>query len=176
MKRITALIALLVCGAPGFAAETAVKKSPYYRPHRAAGVQPRQSGGTVIVNAASYESGVSPGGLATIFGNDLTTVSGVVLAGSNPLPTHLAGVQVFVSGIPAPIYGIAYANGQDQISIQVPYDAPTGPGAAEIEVVDQGAEVADFSYLITELNPNKNGSSDEVLRKSWTKASASATI
>jgi uncharacterized protein (TIGR03437 family) len=51
---------------------------------------------------------------------------------------------VLVSGIPAPIYGIAYANGQDQISIQVPYEAPTGPGAAEIVVIDQGATVADF--------------------------------
>ena len=58
--------------------------------------------------------------------------------------TNLAGVQVFVSGIPAPIYGIAFAGGQDQISIQVPYAAPTGPGAAEIQVVDEGTMVADF--------------------------------
>jgi uncharacterized protein (TIGR03437 family) len=106
--------------------------------------QPRQNGGPVIVNAASYEPGISPGDLATIFGQDLTTVSSVVLAQSNPLPTRLAGVQVLVSGIPAPIYGIAYANGEDQISIQVPYESPTGPQAAEIQVYDQGSLVADF--------------------------------
>ena len=69
---------------------------------------------------------------------------GVVLAESNPLPTHLAGVTVLVSGIPAPIYGIAYADGEDQISIQVPYEAPTGSNAVEVQVIDQGLQVADF--------------------------------
>jgi uncharacterized protein (TIGR03437 family) len=49
-----------------------------------------------------------------------------------------------VSGFSAPIYGIAYANGEDQISIQVPYEAPTGSGAAEIQVYDFGTLVADF--------------------------------
>ena len=98
----------------------------------------------MAVNAASYESGVSPGGLVTIFGEDLTMVSGVVLANSNPLPIQLSGVEVAVSGKLAPIYGIAYANGEDQISIQVPYETPTGPGAAEIQVYDEGTLVADF--------------------------------
>ncbi|HEX5228527.1 MAG TPA: hypothetical protein VFW44_12485, partial [Bryobacteraceae bacterium] len=123
-------------------------KMPFFRPHYnkrvASHLKPHQSSGTVIVNAASYEEGISPGGLATIFGQDLTTVSGIVYANSDPLPLHLAGVEVDVSGIPAPIYGIAYAGGQDQISIQVPYDAPTGPSAAEIQVFDQGDLVADF--------------------------------
>jgi uncharacterized protein (TIGR03437 family) len=151
MKRIAAIVAILVVGtAPSFAGESSlkVKKTPYYRPHynarKANGAKPRQGGDTVIVNAASYEEGISPGGLATIFGDNLTTVSDVVLANSDPLPDHLAGVQVFVSGFAAPIYGIAYANGQDQISIQVPYEAPTGAGAAEIQVMDFGTVVADF--------------------------------
>jgi uncharacterized protein (TIGR03437 family) len=151
MKLIATMVAILVaCTAPSFAGESSlkIKKTPYYRPHynarKATGAKPRQSGDTVIVNAASYEEGISPGGLATIFGDNLTTVSDVVLSNSNPLPINLAGVQVFVSGLPAPIYGIAYANGQDQISIQVPYDAPTGAGAAEIQVMDFGTVVADF--------------------------------
>jgi minor extracellular serine protease Vpr len=67
-----------------------------------------------------------------------------VLAQTNPLPTRLAGVEVFISGFPAPIYSIAYANGEDQISIQVPYEAPTGPRAAEIQVFDENSLVADF--------------------------------
>jgi hypothetical protein len=87
---------------------------------------------------------VSPGALATIFGSDLTSVSGVVVANSNPLPTHLANIEVLVSGIPAPIYSIAYANQEDQISIQVPYDAPTGPQAAEITIYDGNTLTADF--------------------------------
>jgi uncharacterized protein (TIGR03437 family) len=151
MKLLATMVAIFVaCTAPSFAGESSlkIKKTPYYRPHynarKATGAKPRQSGDTVIVNAASYEEGISPGGLATIFGDNLTTVSDVVLSNSDPLPIHLAGVQVFVSGFPAPIYGIAYANGQDQISIQVPYEAPTGPGAAEIQVLDFGTVVADF--------------------------------
>src|SRR5262249_35765493 len=44
----------------------------------------------------------------------------------------------------APIYSIAFANGEDQISIQVPYDAPTGPAAAEIQVFDGNSLTADF--------------------------------
>jgi minor extracellular serine protease Vpr len=151
MKRFATWVAILAtCVATSFAGESSVRlqKTRFFRPHynarKASAAKPRASGGAVIVNAASYESGISPGGLATIFGDNLTTVTGIVYAYANPLPDELAGVQVFVSGIPAPIYGIAYADGQDQISIQVPYAAPTGPGAAEIQVVDEGTTVADF--------------------------------
>jgi minor extracellular serine protease Vpr len=141
------IAALAICVAPSFAGESVVHKTPFYRPHSTRHVspaKPHDTGDAVIVNAASYESGISPGALATIFGDNLTMVSGTVLAESNPLPTNLAGVNVMVSGFPAPIYGIAYADGEDQISIQVPYEAPTGPGAAEIQVFDEGTLVADF--------------------------------
>ena len=150
MKLLATMVAILAVCLPSFAGESSLKskKTPYYRPHynarKAIGVHPRQSGDTVIVNAASYEEGISPGGLATIFGDNLTTVTGILYAYANPLPDELAGVQVFINGIPAPIYGIAYAGGQDQISIQVPYAAPTGHNAAEIQVVYQGTTVADF--------------------------------
>jgi minor extracellular serine protease Vpr len=164
MKLFATVVALFAAGAASsFAGESSLhtkSKTPYYRPHpfvrnarakphgssvrSAVRNHPRDVGDATIVNAASYEEGISPGALATIFGTDLTTVSGIVYADSNPLPTHLAGVDVVVSGLSAPIYGIAYANGQDQISIQVPYDAPTGAGAAEIQVYDQGDLVADF--------------------------------
>ena len=135
---------MFACAPSGLCQAPSVKKVPYYRARDRTTANPKQSGSVSIVNAASFEAGISPGGLATIFGEDLTTVNGVVLANSNPLPTLLAGVQVFISGLPAPIFAIAFANGEDQISIQVPYDAPTGPGAAEVEVVDHGSEVADF--------------------------------
>lgn len=152
MRPFATVVAIVfVCSVPGFAAENAPKiaQRPFYRPHysarKATGVKPRASGATVIVNAASYEPGVSPGDLATIFGEDLTNVSGIVLAGTDPFPTRLGAVQVFVNGIAAPIYGIAYANGQDQISIQVPYETPVGPNAADIQVYNQGLIVADFA-------------------------------
>jgi uncharacterized protein (TIGR03437 family) len=148
MKPSILLIAILAtCVAPSFAGENSAHKTPFYRPRSSRRVnhaKPRDVGDAVVVNAASYESGISPGGLATIFGDNLTTVSGIVFGDTNPLPTNLMDVEVDVSGVPAPIYGIANQNGQDQISIQVPYEAPTGPGAAEIQVYDQGTLVADF--------------------------------
>src|ERR1700693_3011893 len=148
MKSFAFMIAALaMCVAPSFAGESSAHKTPFYRPYssrRVSSAKPRQTGDAVIVNTASYESGISPGALATIFGQNLTMVSGTVLANTNPLPTRLAGVEVFVSGYSAPIYGIAYTGGEDQISIQVPYEAPTGPGAAEIQVFDEGVLVADF--------------------------------
>ena len=144
---VLTIAALTMCVAPTFAGESVVHKTPFYRPHsnrRVSPAKPRDTANAVIVNTASYESGISPGALATIFGDNLTMVSGTVLADANPLPTNLAGVEVVVSGTSAPIYGIAYAGGEDQISIQVPYEAPTGPGAAEIQVFDEGMLVADF--------------------------------
>ncbi|HXS95177.1 MAG TPA: hypothetical protein VN736_11265 [Candidatus Limnocylindrales bacterium] len=118
--------------------DAAKQKQRYYRPRGAGPVAPRQSGEPVVVNAASFLLGICPGALATVFGQDLTTVSGQVLANSNPLPTKLAGVEVDVNGVPAPIYSIAFANGQDQISFQVPYHTDTGPGAALVEIFDFG--------------------------------------
>jgi len=99
--------------------------------------------GTVVTNAASYLVGVSPGGLATVFGNNLTDVTGVVYANSNPFPLELANVRVYVNGVGAPIFSIAYANGEDQISFQVPWETNTGLGAAEVAVYDYGTLVAD---------------------------------
>jgi minor extracellular serine protease Vpr len=94
---------------------------------------------------------VSPGTLATIFGQNLSDVSGVVLAGGNPLPTQLAGVRVLVNGIPAAIFSIAYANGEDQISFQVPFEVATGPNAAEVQVLLHNFQVADvFTDSFTE--------------------------
>ena len=132
------------CATPGFAGPAAVNKTPYYRVRGGTALKPRQNGGTAIVNAASFLEGISPGGLATIFGENLTTFSGVAIAQTNPLPDQLGGVQVLVNGIPAPLYSVADVNGEDQISLQVPYEAPTGPKAAEIQVIDEGAVVADF--------------------------------
>ncbi len=117
-------------------ATSATLSTPHYRDRASAAVRPRAGNSAVAVNAASFENGISPGGLATIFGSDLTSVSGVVVAPRLPLPTILADVSVLVDGVPAPIYSIAFANGEDQISIQVPYDTRTGPGAVLVEVFD----------------------------------------
>ena len=120
-------------------------KLRYFRPAPgAAPTEANQTGKAVatpqiaVVNSASYLTGICPGGFATIFGNNLTDVSGVVIATTNPLPLVLSNVSVLVNGTYAPLFSIAYANGQDQISFQVPYGAATGPGSIFIEVLDYG--------------------------------------
>lgn len=128
---------------PGVAANS---KSPqkFFRP-KAAVQKPHDAGQTVVVNAASYLPGVSPGGLATVFGTNLTDVNGVVPATTNPFPTTLANVSVTVNGVPAPIFSVAYANGEDQISFQVPWATPVGQAAADIQVFDYNNLVANLT-------------------------------
>jgi len=106
--------------------------------------KPFDASGAVIVNAASYLPGISPGGLATIFGQNLSSVSGTVVANTNPLPLALANVEIDINGRPAPIFSVSYSGGQDQISFQVPYRTETGPRAAEVQVYNSGSLVADF--------------------------------
>ncbi len=142
MKRLTPAIFLLTATI-AFAADPPAK-FPFYRQGAAsasvAGLQ--ASNDPVVVNAASYLPGVSPGGLATVFGRDLSNVSDIVVASGDRLPTVLAGVSVIVNGLYAGLFSVAYANGQDQISFQVPWETPTGPGSARIEVLFNGNSVA----------------------------------
>lgn len=137
--------ALLIAAVPfaAYAAEATpaaapVKKQPFYR-QRATNPGKKATGGPVVANAASYLPGVSPGGLATIFGTNLTTLNNgeSVSAGTNPFPTQLAGVSVLVNNVVAPIFSLSYSQGQDQISFQVPYETVTGPGTVDIQVLNQ---------------------------------------
>jgi uncharacterized protein (TIGR03437 family) len=146
LKHLFVLLPLLVCVAPVSAQTDSVPATPhnrYFRPDSARSAPRLQAPGDVaIVNSASFLPGISPGGLSTIFGHNLTDVIGVLVATSNPLPVEFAHVSVLINGVYAPIYTIAYANGEDQISVQVPYSTRTGYGAARVEVLDYGQTVA----------------------------------
>lgn len=134
------LIGMVSCSC--LAAATPQLSQPYYPSKSVARLTPHASG-TVVVNAASYLPGVSPGGLATAFGANLSDVNGTIVAGTNPFPLVLADVSVTVNGVPAPIFSVAYAGGQDQISFQVPWGTITGIAAANVKVYDYGQKVAD---------------------------------
>jgi uncharacterized protein (TIGR03437 family) len=149
LKLTVALTCCLVFGGclPASADQVTATSPVKVKHFRSAGVKtPRASapGDVAIVNSASFLPGISPGALCTIFGHDLTDVTGVVVADTDPFPTQLANVSVVINGVYAPIYTIAYANGEDQISVQVPYETPTGTGAAQIQVLDYGDVVADI--------------------------------
>ncbi|MBV9772178.1 MAG: Ig-like domain-containing protein, partial [Bryobacterales bacterium] len=99
-----------------------------------------------IVNGASFDpnTGISPGGIATLTGNGiLNGVQGLVIASpvAGLLPTSLGGASVTFNGVPAPIYYVENANGVQQMSVQVPFEAlPAGASApANVNVVINAA-------------------------------------
>ena len=80
-----------------------------------------------VTNAASFVTGASPGALATIFGTHLTrNLGGIVQNSSVPLPSALAGTSVTIGGKAAPVFNVVNLNGQEQISVQVPFDVAVG--------------------------------------------------
>lgn len=85
-----------------------------------------------VVNVASFKPPISRGSLATIFGANLAT--SVAEAKELPLPTTLAGAQVLVNGVAAPIL---YAS-PTQINFQDPLEA-TGSTATVQVVAPLGA-------------------------------------
>ncbi len=100
----------------------------------------------VIVNGASFDpnTGISPGAIATITGNGiLTGVQGLVVASpvSGSLPNTLGGASITFNGVLAPFYYVESANGVEQLSVQVPFEAlPAGAtAAANVNVVINGA-------------------------------------
>jgi uncharacterized protein (TIGR03437 family) len=100
---------------------------------------PPQFTSSGVTNAASFVSGLAPGGIATLFGTRLSNVSGIVLASGAPLPTQIQGTSVTVNGVAAPLFAVANVNGQEQINFQVPWEfALAGPAMATVVVTNNG--------------------------------------
>ena len=91
-----------------------------------------------VTNAASFAAGfVAPGEIATLFGNNLTSATGIYLTSSLPLPTEFLDVAVHVNGSPVPLFAIDNVNGQQQINFQVPWEV-ANQTTATIEVLRSG--------------------------------------
>ena len=109
------------------AANNALVSVPVQLVVAAAGPPMISSGG--IVNAANFEAeAVSPGDIVAIFGSQLAPSGAAAQNSSTPLATTLAGVQVLVNNVPAPLY---YAS-PDQVNFQIPYSAT---GTITVQVV-----------------------------------------
>lgn len=97
---------------------------------------------SAVVNAASYEPGLSPGSLATVFGLNLSggfTASATQL----PLPLDLAGVQVWLDGVPVPVQYVS----DTQINFLVPETQPAG--MATVTVVSNGGKAEVRAPIVT---------------------------
>lgn len=106
-----------------------------------------------ITNGASFVTGATPGSIITIFGTRLTRgVTGVVAADKVPLPTQLQGTSVTVNGIAAPLLSIANVNGQEQITLQVPYEV-TGQATVAVVVNNNGEGSAPVQVALLPAHP-----------------------
>ncbi|MBK9169682.1 MAG: PQQ-dependent sugar dehydrogenase [Bryobacterales bacterium] len=92
-----------------------------------------------VVNAASFVPGLVAGSAASLFGADLAPAGALIAAQAIPLPRALAGVEVRVNGVAAPLYAVANANGLEQVNFQVPFEV-AGAESVEIRVVREGLE------------------------------------
>jgi uncharacterized protein (TIGR03437 family) len=99
-----------------------------------------------VVNGASFDSntGISPGGIATIRGMGiLPGVTGLLVATANSsgdLPTTFSGVTITFNGTAAPIYYVQDTNGADQVSVQVPFEVQPGPAVSlTVTVANNGS-------------------------------------
>jgi uncharacterized protein (TIGR03437 family) len=106
------------------------------------GGQPAQA----PVDAAIYETALSPGSLFTIFG-PTNTVTGERSAGPGQLPATLGGVMVSINGKPAPLIYV----GPNQINGQVPYE--TAPADAFAQVIVNGLPSAQVPFAVRPAAP-----------------------
>lgn len=115
--------------------------------------KPAFLGEAAVVNAASYELGLSPGSIASIIGTGLTRgVDGVVQPSAGGLPATLQGTSVLVNGIPAPLFALAKINGQEQINFQVPYEVK-GQSTATVVVVNNGSLSSPLRARVYDVQP-----------------------
>ena len=102
-------------------------------------------------NAASFQPGLVPCGLATATGSGLApnligSVSGANFFG--PLQTSLDGVSVTVNGTPAPIYQLSNTNGKQQVTFQTPCQAaPGNNGVVQVSVTGASTTVQGVTIL-----------------------------
>jgi len=97
-----------------------------------------------VVSAAGTNGGVSPGGLMSLFGNNLqgSTSSGAANALAEPLPITLGGTQVLVNGVSAPLLYVA----PGQINCQAPHETPVGT-PVQLAVVTNG--ISSLPLMVT---------------------------
>jgi uncharacterized protein (TIGR03437 family) len=133
-------------------------------PTNSVGGEVPQFSASGITNAASFASGsLVPGSIATIFGTNLTSGTGINIASGLPLPMHFLNVTVTVNGLPAPIFAVDNVAGQQQINFQTPWEVE-GLSIAPISVTNNGVTSATIQVPVLNAQPgifayNTGGSS-----------------
>jgi uncharacterized protein (TIGR03437 family) len=105
-----------------------------------------------VVNSASFENGLVPGSLATVFVRGVRNQEGITAAPSAPLPFDLGGVSVAVNGQRVPLLAVANVNGTEQINFQAPFELQTG-APASVVVTHDNLTSAEVPVPVENLQP-----------------------
>jgi len=98
-----------------------------------------------VVNAASFVTGITPGGLSTIYGTTLT--GGATQQAGLPWPTELANVKVIVNDKPAQLLFVS----DSQINFLAPADLV--PGTAALKVSTGAGTSASLQVPVNPVEP-----------------------
>lgn len=100
-----------------------------------------------IVNGASFSPAatVTPGAIVSLFGTSLAP--SIAVADHLPLPTSLAGVQVLVNGVPAPLFYVS----PTQINFQMP--TPITDSSVQVVVVSGTVQSLPVTVPIVSEDP-----------------------
>ncbi len=105
-----------------------------------------------VDNSASFSPGLTPGGLVTVFGSNLSSANGIVITPESPWPASLDGVSVTINGTPARMYSLVVLGGKEQISFQVPFEVQ-GSSSAEVVINNNGAVSAAVQVPVLAAQP-----------------------
>jgi uncharacterized protein (TIGR03437 family) len=108
---------------------------------------------SAVVNGASFVGGgVVAGEIATAFGTNLTSNTGINLTSVLPLPTTFLADSLTVNNHPVALFAVDNVNGQQQINFQVPWEVGSGPNAS-IAVSNGGTVGASISVPVLTAQP-----------------------
>ena len=102
-----------------------------------------------VVNAATFQPGIVPGSLVSVFGTNLTEgIPGTELAGG---ATTFEGTTAWFGDIPAPIISIT-GRPNEQINVQAPFGIPSGQ-TTSVRVDNNGTQTAVLGIPVFSAQP-----------------------
>ena len=108
---------------------------------------------TAVVNGASFVGGgVVPGEIATVFGTNIVSATGINLVSALPLATLFLSNSVLIDGSAVPLFASDNFNGQQQINFQVPFGV-AGKSSVQIAVLNSSMTSASVSVPVLTAQP-----------------------
>lgn len=106
-----------------------------------------------VVNGASFAGGgVVPGEIATVFGTNMVSATGINLVSVLPLATEFLANSVLVNGNAVPLFATDDVNGQQQINFQVPFEI-ANQASVQVAVVNSSFKSAPLTVPVLAEQP-----------------------